>query len=390
MKVGLVSAFPPGHNSLNEYGLHLARALGQNPDVDEVVVFADKNGGADDGSDVSLARVTVRPTWGFNRLTTAITLPRAIKAANVDAVLFNLQFASFGDTRIAGGLGLLSPAIARAIGVPTGVILHNLVENVDMKDAGFASSNAVARLLKLAGTTLTRMILRADYVSLTIPRYVELIRERYGATNAILTPHGSFEDSPTPSFDIPGGRRKLLAFGKWGTYKKVEMFLDAYQILLDRGYEDLEVIIAGPDTNNAPGYLAEVQRQYQDLPHVTFTGYVAEQDVPSLFGDASAVVFPYTSTTGSSGVLHQAGSYGRATVLPCIGDFLEVIEEEGFQGEYFTPNDPESLADAIANIIDDPVRRVEMGRLNFAASAGIALTDVADWHVIHLEKLVAA
>jgi len=89
-------------------------------------------------------------------------------------------------------------------------------------------------------------------------------------------------------------------------------------------------------------------------------------------------------------VLHQAGSYGRATVLPHIGDFKEVIEEEGFEGEYFSPNNAQSLANAIANIIDDPVRRVEIGRTNFAASAGIALTDVADWHVIHLGRLVAA
>ena len=108
-----------------------------------------------------------------------------------------------------------------------------------------------------------------------------------------------------------------------------------------------------------------------------------------MFSSASAVVFPYTSTTGSSGVLHQAGSFGRAAVLPRIGDFVEVIEEEGFEGEYFTPDDASSLADATVKVIDDPTNRVELGRKNFAASAGIALADVVDWHVIHLERVIA-
>ncbi|MCB0051657.1 MAG: glycosyltransferase, partial [Caldilinea sp.] len=68
------------------------------------------------------------------------------------------------------------------------------------------------------------------------------------------------------------------------------------------------------------------------------------------------VVFPYTSTTGSSGVLHQAGSYGRAVVLPKIGDFAEVITEEGYDGEFFNPADARTLADAIARILDSDER----------------------------------
>lgn len=54
---------------------------------------------------------------------------------------------------------------------------------------------------------------------------------------------------------------------------------------------------------------------------------------------------PYTSTTGSSGVLHQAGSYGKAVVLPNIGDFAEVITQEGY-GEFFNPDEPATLARA--------------------------------------------
>lgn len=385
MRTGFVTAFPPGHNSLNEYGLHFTRALTANPGVDEVVLFADRTS---HGPPMEVPGVEASAVWRFNDVTNVARIVRAVRAARVDAVLFNLQFASFGDTKLAGGLGLLTPAVVKAMGVPTGVILHNLVENVDMRDTGFARSGVAARLMEAAGSVLTRALLRSDYVSLTIPRYVELVRRRYGADNAILAPHGSFEEAPTPSFAIPEGPRRLLAFGKWGTYKTVDVLIDAYRELLGRGYTDVEVTIAGSDSPNARGYLGRVAAECADLPGVHFTGYVAEDDVARVFSDATAVVFPYTSTTGSSGVLHQAGSYGRAAVLPRIGDFVEVIEEEGFAGEYFVPDDPISLADAIVKVIDDPTHRVDIGRRNYAAAAGIELADVVDWHVIHLARIV--
>ena len=96
-----------------------------------------------------------------------------------------------------------------------------------------------------------------------------------------------------------------MAFGKWGTYKTVDMLLTAYRKLLARGYDDVELVIAGTDSPNSKGYLAGIQQSCQDVPNVIFTGYVAEEDVEPLFTSSAVVVFPYTSTTGSSGVLHQ-------------------------------------------------------------------------------------
>jgi glycosyltransferase involved in cell wall biosynthesis len=303
-------------------------------------------------------------------------------------VMINLQFATFGDRRVPGALGLLLPAALRSRGIPTVVVLHNLADNVDMKDAGFTNSKLVAWVMTKAGRFLTKAILRADIVALTIPKYVEFLESSYGATNVLLAPHGSFEVVPQPSFELPPGNRRIMAFGKWGTYKTVDMLLDAYRDLISRGYDDLELVIAGTDSPNSPGYLEGVQQSCADVPNVTFTGYVAEEDVEELFRSSAVVAFPYTSTTGSSGVLHQAGSYGCATVLPAIGDFVHVIEEEGFVGEYFDPADPSSLADAIQKVIDAPDRRIEIGRRNYAAAVGIPIDEVVDWHLIHITRLL--
>lgn len=390
-RIGVITAFPPGRNSLNEFGFHLVNHLASNQSVDSVVVFADQT---DAGAPITLAdpaaaaKVEAVVSWQFNALTNPYRLVRAVKEANVDAVLVNLQFATFGDSKIAGGLGLLIPAILKRAGVPTAVILHNLADNVDMQDAGFADSKLVAKGMELAGRALTRAILQTDYVALTIPRYVEFLRSSYGAENALLAPHGSFEEIDEPQFGPPDeGPRQILAFGKWGTYKTVDVLVDAVRELAGRGYTDLELVIAGTDSPNSKGYLAGVEEGCQDMANVTFTGYVEEDDVPRLFGNATVTAFPYTSTTGSSGVLHQAGSYGRSAVLPAIGDFVEVIEEEGFIGQYFEPGDATSLADALAKLLDDPTLNAEHGERNYLAATGIPMAEVIDWHLLHLARL---
>ncbi|WP_198943101.1 glycosyltransferase [Actinophytocola xanthii] len=342
----------------------------------------------DAGEPAPMPKVSFRPCWRFNDPANLIRVPREVLRSRPDAVLLNLQFASFGDKRIPGALGLLVPGVLRARGVPTLLVLHNLADSVDMKDAGFARSALAARFLTFAGRVLTRCLLRADLVALTIPRYVEFLRSSYGAGNAILAPHGSFEDVPTPSFSVPPGRRTITAFGKWGTYKTVDMLVTAYQELLRRGYDDLRLVLAGTDSPNSRGYMAAAAARYADVPHVEFPGYIAEDRVAELFLEASVVAFPYTSTTGSSGVLHQAGEYGRAVVLPRIGDLVDIIEEEGFRGVYFRPDDPVSLADALAEVLDDPAKQTALGRRNFAAATGIPMSEVVQWHLAHIERLL--
>lgn len=394
-RIAVVTAFPPGRNSLNEYGQHLVTALSTRPGVKEVVVLADEPGAADGAASAARpcpdrAPVRVVPAWRFGSLLNLVRLLRVVRRERPDAVLFNLQFATFGDGKVAGGLGLLAPALIRATGVPTGVLLHNLVDAVDLEDAGYGGSRVTRGIIRAGGRILTRALLLADRVAVTIPAYVDLLVERYGATNVALTPHGTFDVLAAPPPEPVEGPRRILAFGKFGTYKRVEVLVQAYRHLLDRGFDDVELVIAGTDSPNAPGYLASAAQDAADLPGVRFTGYVAEEDVPELFMSSSVVAFPYTTTTGSSGVLHQAGSFGRAVVLPRVGDLVELCEQEGYTGQEFVAGDPESLADALEGLLVDEQRRALMGEQNFLAAQGLSIGDVADWHLLHLDYVAGS
>ena len=399
MHAAIVTTYPPGKGSLNEYAYHFVRALRRKPEVSRVSLLVDNlpDGAAypqedhPSGTEGSgQASLQIIPCWQFDDLRNARRIAAAARRLRPDVVLFNLQFATFGGRKLPASLGLLAPTLVRRQGIPTMVLLHNIMETVDLKSAGYANHPWLERLMRLGGSLATRSLLDSDRVAVTIPKYVEILRAKYGARNVLLAPHGAFEDTfPEPNFDLPPGPRQIMAFGKFGTYKKVEMLLDALRILEAHGCADLEVVIAGTDSPNAAGYLAGVQSRYADLPNVRFTGYVAEEDVPRIFGEAAVVVFPYTSTTGSSGVLHQAGSYAKAVVLPQIGDLAEVITEEGYAGEFFNPDDPSTLARAIRAILDSPQRRQELGLRNYYAARGLPIADVVDWYLLHFESIIA-
>ena len=151
----------------------------------------------------------------------------------------------------------------------------------------------------------------------------------------------------------------------------------------------IETVIAGTDSPNRQGYLEGVQKQYAHLKNLRFTGYVEEEDVPVIFSDCDICVFPYSSTTGSSGVLHQAGSYGKAAILPNIGDLRSLVEEEGYSGAFFKPGNVGELANAIESMLNNDEERISIAKKNFAAAAGLPISDIIDWYLIHFQKLLA-
>jgi len=392
MRIAIVTPYPPSAGSLNEYAFHFIRFLRQKPEVREVIILADELPPgqaypADTERQPGVAPLRIVPCWRFGALTNSLRIVRAARDLAPDIVLFNIQFASFGSAKPAAALGLLAPALIRLAGIPVIVLLHNIMETVDLKSAGFGANPLAERIIRAFGSITTRLLLRADLLAVTIPRYVEILEAKYGAMHVLLAPHGSFDEAPPPSFEPPPGPLQIMTFGKFGTYKKIEPLVAAFRQLTAAG-RDLELVIAGTDSPNAPGYLEGVRQSCADLPGVRFTGYVAEEDVPRIFGDASVVVFPYTSTTGSSGVLHQAGNYGRSVVLPRLGDLAELIAEEGYTGEFFEPDDPQSLADALARLLDDPALRRSMGTQNYLAACGLPMTEVVEWYLLHAQNVL--
>lgn len=385
LKVALVTTYPPGTGTLNEYGYYLAKHLSKHDRITEIVLITDKlqgNGSYTADADF-ICPVTIKATWSFNGWLNPWKILKAVRSCRPDIVMFNIQFLSFGDRKIPAALGLLTPFLLKLFGYRSVVLLHNILEQVDLKQAGITKNKALSFAYNIIGTLLSRFVLSADMVAVTIAKYVRVLEAKYKAKNVALVPHGSFETYPMPDLKLPDGPLKIMTFGKFGTYKKVEVMIEAVELLRKRSSVPLEIVIAGTDSPNRKGYLEEVKNKYRHVPGLHFTGYVAEEDVPRIFSDSAVVVFPYTSTTGSSGVLHQAGNYARAVILPNIGDLGELIREEGYAGELFEPDDAESLSRAIQIVVENGQYRNELSIRNYFAAVSLPLSEIIDWYYMH-------
>ncbi len=393
MKIAVVTAFPPSKVTLNEYGYHLVKNFVQKEEVSELVLITDRTSEPKQLDFENSNKVSVNECWEFNSYANIFTIVKAVLKEKPDAVLFNLQFVKFGDKKIPAALGLLLPMILKILGCNTVVLLHNIMEQVDLANAGFTSNKIAQKIYNFIGTTLTSCILKADTVAVTINKYVDVLNAKYKTNNVALIPHGSFETPKNVSFDLPAGPKKVMAFGKFGTYKKVDILIDAVELIRKTNNEEIEIVIAGTDSPNTPGYLQSVKEKYSHVEGITFTGYVEENDVERIFTESTIVAFPYTSTTGSSGVLHQAGSYGKAVVMPDLGDLALLVEDEGYKGEFFNPESASSLAKAISTILEDDNYRRRIAKTNYKAACALSMDKIVEMYLqkfkeIEINKMV--
>ena len=388
MKIAIVSPYPPSKGTLNEYAYHLVKNFVRKEDVTEIVILTDRiEEKYPDTIEENGTSFKIIPCWTFNGFGTVSSILTTLRQEKPDVVLYNIQFLSFGDNKVVAALGLLLPLLSRMMGIPAITLLHNITETVDYKSAKITDSKLLQKAYGVIGTVLTKLLLFSNLLVVTMPKYVRILEKKYGAKNVALIPHGTFDVVP-PAPEVESETTSVMTFGKFGTYKKVEEMIEAIELVRERTGQQIEIVIAGSDNPNALGYLENVKKKYAHVSNVTYWGYVEEEDVPDLFINSTVVVFPYTSTTGSSGVLHQAGSFAKAVVLPNIGDLKELIEEEGYQGAFFKPSSVESMADAIESLILDSEYRRQMGEANYAAAASLPMSDIVEWYLMHFEKYI--
>jgi glycosyltransferase involved in cell wall biosynthesis len=384
MKICLVATFPPSGRQLNEYAFHLARELQRIAHVDLTVLadeltdyeFAtDANGNPLNGHRSELPGFKVVRCWKFGSLTTPVRLLKWIRRVNPDVVWFNLVFSSFATPKnpVAAFAGLSSPALARASGFYTHITLHHIIEHVDVAAAGVQRE----RILRIGSDVATRALLKAHSISVLLSRYHRTLMAKYSAQNVLLGTHGTFASLPSPpDFTKRGNPEfRILAIGHWGTYKRLETLMEAFPSVLKK-VPKARLIVAGANHHTKAGYWESIRaRQPANLP-IEFRGYVAEAEIPELFGTSSIVVMPYDSATGSSGPAHQACEYGVPIVCADIPEFREMAADEGMAVRFYKKSDPTHLAEQLAVILQSPELQSEMAERNYAAGVQMNMANV--------------
>jgi glycosyltransferase involved in cell wall biosynthesis len=367
MKIALITAFPPSRQGLNEYGFHVAEQLRQEPCVDLTVLGDYLPTPAEE-----LPGFKVDRCWGFGKSASIATLVRALRHVKPDVAWFNLGFASFGDRPLPAVLGLLAPAAARLNGVYSHVTLHQLFETVDLEDAAVSSP----RLYRAGGWLATHLLLSANSLSVLMPAYRRTLGEKYGRGRVSVKSHGIFAGRPDPPDLTRRGNptHRILAFGKWGTYKRLELLIEAFNRVATK-IPNVELVIGGGDHPKTAGYVQSMAQLHAN-ERIHFLGYVPEDAIADLFREASLAVMPYTSSAGSSGVAHLAAQYGVPVIASGIRDFRDLAEHEGIAMRFFTPGDTGSLVEEMLLALNSPEQLKEMAWQSYAAGVAMSMPQV--------------
>src|SRR5215471_16892324 len=250
MKICLVTTFPPSRGGLSEYGFHIARELQHDPFL-SLTILADKL----ECAEPEIADFSVIRCWKFNEPGSVLNVLSEIRRLKPDVVWFNLIFTTFGHDPLVAFLGLMLPLLSRFTGCYTHVTLHHLMDTVDLEDLGVR----FPRLYRAAGALATRMLLMSNSVSVLMPAYRKILQDKYKGDNVHIRLHGLLSGRPEyPNFAQRGNpERRIVAFGKWGTYKRLEGIIEAFRIVRRR-VGNVRLIIAGGDHPRTQGYVDSV------------------------------------------------------------------------------------------------------------------------------------
>jgi len=377
MKICLVTTFPPSTGGLSEYGFHIAQELQRNPFLN-LTVLADEIG----PNHVDPAGFTILRCWSFDDPRSALRLLRALHQLKPDVVWFNLLFSTFGQNPLVAFAGLMTPLLARLSGRYTHVTLHHLMDTVELKDAGVRHEG----LYRFAGAAATRMLLLSNSVSVLMPGYRKILNDKYGRDNVHLRAHGILARRPeVPDFSRRGNPDlRILAFGKWGTYKRLELMLEAFNLIVAR-LPEAKLVIAGGDHPQAGGYTESIKRQCIGNARIEFRGYVPEDSLPDLFQSSSVAVMPYSSSTGCSGVAHLACAYGVPVVSADLPDFRQMAQGEELAIEFYPAGDAQGLADCLVQLLQNSEKQRSMAMQNFSAALRMTMPNVVQKYLRHFE-----
>ncbi len=376
-KICFISSYPPTHGRLSEYGFCLVEELRNRPDISHIDIITEAGAGA--AVEKINEKVTVHRVWKSDNPVSFFLIPLKIIKLRPDVVHFNLHMAVFGHSRVANFLGLSMPFICRTLGFKTVTTLHNVIEKIDLDRAGYKNSF----VNRVGAFVITKLIAASSAVTLTMKSYADFFQDRYKCKHVEAIPHGTWK-SNSPRDKLVCNNDSILYVGHSGPYKDLGLLFEAFSIL-EKKNRALKLIVAGESHPDYPRFL-DHYKNYGNFENVLFTGYVPEAQLQALFEKANAVILPYYTCTGTSGVAHLASSYGTPIVATDLPEFRELAREGC--GLLISQHRADALAGRIEEIIDNPKLALKLKERNLSFASARSWENVASRFCDLYEKVL--
>jgi phosphatidylinositol alpha-mannosyltransferase len=204
---------------------------------------------------------------------------------------------------------------------------------------------------------------------------------RYFPDHYEIIPNGVNYDrfaSPVPPFaEYKDGKLNILFLGRLEKRKGLPYLLQAYAQVKAR-MPDTRLLIVGPDGGMRQACESFVKRER--LKDVVFAGYVSEEDLPRYHKTADVFCAPNTGNESFGIILLEAMAAAMPVIASDIEGFAYVVGHEA-EGLLVPRRDTIALADALLQLLSDPDRRQEMGRM------GQIKAQTFDWHPVSQQVL---
>lgn len=188
-----------------------------------------------------------------------------------------------------------------------------------------------------------------------------VLNSKYSGKNVLMS-YLAIKDygEPSASLEKPSKVISFLMFGNIVEYKRVDILLDAVNLLVERGITDFSVTIAG---NCKESW----NQKYQ--PRIKYPQYInlkikriPNEEVADLFATSHYFVMPYQDIA-QSGAITVAFRYNIPVICSDIEQFKEFVND-GITGYMFNSQDANSLADKMEWAIKNHSMNYDRIRLN--------------------------
>ena len=253
----------------------------------------------------------------------------------------------------AGGVGRLAAVLAGRS--RPSVIVHTFHGHVLEGYFSPLRSTLFTWIERILARVSTRLIVVSDEVGRALVRLkvadadrIELVRLGFDLEPFVVSDEERRElrESLRSDLSIPLDRRVVTFVGRIVPIKRLDRFLAVAQRLRQR--EDIHFLIVGDGDLRPELESSAAARALGD--RVTWTGF--RRDLPAIYC-ASDVVAITSDNEGTPVSLIEAQAAGVPVVTTDVGGARDVVED-GVTGRVLDAEDVSGMADAIAEILDDP------------------------------------
>lgn len=175
----------------------------------------------------------------------------------------------------------------------------------------------------------------------------KVLKSRYQGKNVLMAPF-LLKDYGEPTIQVDRLTEEPIQFLNFGNivlYKRLDLLIEAVNILVERGLTNFKVKIAG-HCKNWQDYEALIK--YPDFFDLEIKR-IPNEDIPNLFARSQYFVLPYQDIA-QSGSMAVAFRYGLPAIVSDIEPFKEFVKDK-YNGYSFKSQNAESLADVMEFII---------------------------------------